>query len=95
MNRRTQATREGDSRLDARIASYEMAAKIQLSAPEVLDLSKETAATRRLYGLDQQDHRGFRPQLSDRPAAAGARRALRANVERRRQRLSAPQLGLA
>ena len=41
------------------------------------------------------DHRGFRPQLPDRPAAAGARRALRAGLERRRQRLPAPQLGLA
>jgi len=42
----------GDSRLDARIASYELAAKMQLSAPEVLDLSGETAATRQMYGLD-------------------------------------------
>jgi hypothetical protein len=42
----------GDSRLDARIASYELAAKMQRSAPEVLDLSKETKATRQLYGLE-------------------------------------------
>jgi len=48
------ATREGDSRLDARIASYELAAKLQLSAPEVLDLSGESAATRKLYGLDEE-----------------------------------------
>jgi hypothetical protein len=52
MNRAHQASREGDSRLEARIASYEMAARLQLSAPEVLDLSGETAATKRLYGLD-------------------------------------------
>jgi hypothetical protein len=44
--------REGDSRLDARIASYEMAAKLQLSAPEVLDLAGESDATKSLYGLD-------------------------------------------
>jgi hypothetical protein len=44
--------RAGDSRLDARIASYELAAKLQLSAPGVLDLSGETAATKKLYGLD-------------------------------------------
>ncbi|HKQ36763.1 MAG TPA: DUF1501 domain-containing protein [Verrucomicrobiae bacterium] len=43
--------RDGDSRLDARIASYEMAAKLQLSAPEVLDISGESAATKKLYGL--------------------------------------------
>jgi hypothetical protein len=42
----------GDSRLDARIASYELAAKMQLSAPEALDLAKETKATRELYGLE-------------------------------------------
>jgi hypothetical protein len=43
----------GDSRLTARIASYEMAAKLQLSAPEVLDISQESDATRKLYGLDE------------------------------------------
>jgi hypothetical protein len=53
LNRAHQADRPGDSRLEARIASYEMAARLQLSAPEVLDLAGETAATRRLYGLDE------------------------------------------
>jgi hypothetical protein len=48
------AERQGDSRLDARIASYELAAKLQLSAPEVLDISSETEGTRRLYGLDDK-----------------------------------------
>jgi hypothetical protein len=52
LNRQHQETRPGDSRLEARIASYEMAARLQLSAPEVLDLSKETAETKKLYGLD-------------------------------------------
>jgi hypothetical protein len=54
LNRQHQQTREGDSRLDARIASYELAARLQLSAPEVLDISKESAATRKLYGLDDK-----------------------------------------
>lgn len=54
LNRRHEAARPGDSRLDARITSYELAARLQLSAPQVLDLSQETAATRRLYGLDQE-----------------------------------------
>jgi hypothetical protein len=54
LNRAHQQHRRGDSRLEARIASYEMAARLQLSAPEVLDLSKETAATKRLYGLDDK-----------------------------------------
>lgn len=47
------ARRPGDSRLDARIASYEMAARLQLSAPEVLDIAKESDATRKLYGVDE------------------------------------------
>ena len=54
LNRDHMAQREGDSRLDARIASYEMAAKLQLSAPEVLDISGESEATRKLYGLDEK-----------------------------------------
>jgi hypothetical protein len=54
LNRKHRDSRPGDSRLDARIASYELAARLQLSAPEVLDLSKESPATRRLYGLDDK-----------------------------------------
>jgi hypothetical protein len=54
LNRKHRDERPGDSRLDARIASYELAARLQLSAPEVLDLSKESPATRRLYGLDDK-----------------------------------------
>ncbi len=53
MNRDHLAGREGDSRLEARIASYEMAARLQLSAPEVLNIDSESAATKKLYGLDQ------------------------------------------
>lgn len=50
-NRRHAAGRY-DSRLDARIRSYELAARMQLSAPEALDISRETKMTLRLYGLD-------------------------------------------
>ena len=53
MNRRHQQSRPGDSRLDARIQTYELAAGLQLSAPEVLDITGETQETRRLYGLDR------------------------------------------
>ena len=52
VNRAHLQTHEGDSRLEARIASYQMAAKLQLSAPEVLGLASESPATRKLYGLD-------------------------------------------
>jgi hypothetical protein len=54
LNKRHLQQWPGDSRLDARIASYELAAKLQLSAPEVLDLSGESEATRKLYGLDEK-----------------------------------------
>lgn len=54
MNREHQREHEGDSRLEARIASYEMAARLQLSAPEVMDISKESDATKKLYGLDRE-----------------------------------------
>jgi len=54
LNRGHQATREGDSRLNGRIESYELAAKLQLSAPEVLDLSGESETTKRLYGMDRK-----------------------------------------
>ena len=36
------------------MASYELAAKLQLSAPQVLDLSDETAATLAAYGVNDQ-----------------------------------------
>jgi hypothetical protein len=53
------AQHEGDSRLDARIQSYELAARMQLSAPEVLDVAGESEATRRLYGLDDVNTQDF------------------------------------
>jgi uncharacterized protein (DUF1501 family) len=49
----------GDTRLDARIASYELAARMQISAPEVLDLSKESAATHAQYGTDDKQCADF------------------------------------
>jgi hypothetical protein len=53
MNRAHLAETPGDSRLEARIVSYELAARMQVSAPEALDLAGETEATKRLYGLGQ------------------------------------------
>ncbi len=59
MNRRHQETRPGDSRLDARIQTYELAARLQLSAPEVLDITGEIQETHRLYGLDNPHTQEF------------------------------------
>ena len=59
LNEEHEKDRAGDSRLEARIASYELAAKLQLSAPEVLDIGGETAATRGKYGLDDKATEDF------------------------------------
>jgi hypothetical protein len=59
LNREHLGRNSGDSRLDARIASYELAAKMQSSAPEVLDLNGETDATKKLYGLDDKTTEDF------------------------------------
>jgi hypothetical protein len=52
LNREHAQSRPGELDLEARIASYELAARMQTSARAALDLSSETAATRRLYGLE-------------------------------------------
>jgi len=48
-------SRREDDQLEARIAAYELAYRMQSAAPEVVDLSEETAATRNLYGLDDKE----------------------------------------
>lgn len=53
INRRFQQQRPGDSRLESRIRAYELAAKMQLSAPEALDLSQEPEHILKMYGLDR------------------------------------------
>lgn len=53
-NSRHRSTREGDSRLDARIANYELAYRMQTAAPETIDLSGETKETQELYGIGKE-----------------------------------------
>ncbi len=48
-----------DSTLEARIASFELAFRMQAAAPELQDVSEETEATARLYGLDRPETRNF------------------------------------
>jgi hypothetical protein len=45
--------REEDSRLEARIASFELAFRMQMEAPDAFNLDSETKATRTLYGIDE------------------------------------------
>lgn len=53
LNEQHAAARLADrSELDARLASYELAFRMQSKAPELVDLSRESEATRKLYGFD-------------------------------------------
>jgi hypothetical protein len=51
--------RTGDAEIASRIASYEMAFRMQSAAPELLDFKDESAATRAMYGLDADKTRAF------------------------------------
>ena len=59
MNRRHAALRGSDDELNARIAAYELAFRMQIAAPEIVDLSQETDETKSLYGLDDPTSREF------------------------------------
>jgi Protein of unknown function (DUF1501) len=59
LNERHRVTRSDNTDLAARIASYELAFKMQQAAPEAVDLTQETKSTRDLYGLDDEKTREF------------------------------------
>ena len=54
LNRAHAELNPGDSRLEARISSYELAAKMQLAAPEAFDVMREPESVRNSYGLDDK-----------------------------------------
>jgi hypothetical protein len=55
LNRDFGATRTDNTELEARIRAYELAYNMQAEAPQAVDLSKESEATKALYGMDQQE----------------------------------------
>lgn len=59
LNRRFARDKAEDTELAARLDSYELAYRMQTAAPEAVDLGKESAATRKLYGLDDETTRGY------------------------------------
>ena len=59
INRDHLADHPGENDLAARIASYELAARMQSAAKEALDISQETAATQEMYGLNEDATREF------------------------------------
>ncbi|HVR84563.1 MAG TPA: DUF1501 domain-containing protein [Planctomycetota bacterium] len=75
LNREPGGAGEEDSELAARIAAYELAFRMQSSAQEVVDLRKETEATRKLYGLDDRvtQEFGLRCLLARRMVERGVR----------------------
>jgi len=54
LNRRFSADKQEDNDLEARINSYELAYRMQKAAPDAVDLSKESEATKKLYGMDEE-----------------------------------------
>lgn len=75
INRKHAYAHPGESELDARIASYELAARMQLAATDALDISKETEGTLKLYGIDDPETReyGTRCLLARRLVERGVR----------------------
>ncbi len=75
LNAQHRASRAGNTELDARIAAYEMAARLQLSAPEVTDIRGESELTRKLYAVDDPEIGPFGRQclLARRLAERGVR----------------------
>src|SRR4029434_9467686 len=58
LNRAHAATR-AQTELEARIASYELAFRMQAEAPDAIDLAKESDATKNLYGIDEKETAQF------------------------------------
>jgi hypothetical protein len=54
LNQHFDSDKQDDTDLDARINSYELAYRMQSAGPEAVDLTKETEATRKLYGMDEE-----------------------------------------
>ncbi|HYZ87064.1 MAG TPA: DUF1501 domain-containing protein [Bryobacteraceae bacterium] len=59
LNARFGVDKQEDTELEARISSYELAYNMQKAAPEAVNLSKESEATKRLYGMDQEETAKF------------------------------------
>ena len=75
LNRQHTYLHPNEPELLARIATYELAAKMQLAATDALDISKETEATLKLYGIDDPETReyGMRCLLARRLVERGVR----------------------
>jgi len=59
INKRHMRGKEDNTELDARIRSMELAFRMQATAPEAVDLSRESEATKQLYGMDEPQTQNF------------------------------------
>jgi len=59
LNRLHQRAFPADSELETRIQNYELAARMQMAAGDLVDISQESTATQKLYGLDNPDTAGY------------------------------------
>ena len=75
INRRHAAMRQSDPELEARIQAFELAFRMQTQAPEAFDMSRETEATKKLYGMDapETSEFGWQCLLARRLAERGVR----------------------
>ncbi|MBP85951.1 MAG: sulfatase [Planctomycetaceae bacterium] len=75
LNRQHQLTRTDDSRLEARIQSYELTFRMQMEAPLVTDFTQDSKETQKLYGIDEDptDEFGRLCLVARRMSEAGVR----------------------
>ncbi len=92
MNARHAADRSRDPNLEARIQAFELGFRMQMEAPEALEVTGESEATKKLYGLDERRHPRFRMAMSSSPPLRRARRARRpVHPLRRRGEVGSPR----
>jgi len=63
LNEKKDAAYPGDTELQARVRAYELASRMQTTAPEAVDLSKESDATKAQYGLNDEATKGYGTSL--------------------------------
>jgi hypothetical protein len=63
LNEKKDAQYPGDTELQARVRAYELASRMQVTAPEAVDLSKESDSTKEQYGLNDDATKGYGTSL--------------------------------
>jgi len=63
LNEKKDAAYPGDTELQARVRAYELASRMQSTAPEAVDLSKESDSTKEQYGLNNEATKGYGTSL--------------------------------